>query len=77
MEAALALRETQSTMPLISRREREVLPLIADGLTNAEIAEKLFISVATVNTHRKSLLAKFSVSNTAGLIRLAVKNNLV
>ena len=77
MEAALALRETQSTMPLISRREREVLSLIADGLTNAEIAEKLFISVATVNTHRKSLLAKFSVSNTAGLIRLAVKNNLV
>ena len=77
MEAALALRETQNAMPLISRREREVLTLVADGFTNAEIAEKLFISVPTVNTHRKSLLAKFNVSNTAGLIKLAVKNNLV
>ena len=77
MEAALALRETQTAMPLISRREREVLTLIADGFTNAEIAEKLFISVPTVNTHRKSLLAKFNVNNTAGLIKIAVKNNLV
>lgn len=77
MEAALALRETQNAMPLISRREREVLTLIADGFTNAEIAEKLFISVPTVNTHRKSLLAKFNVGNTAGLIKLAVKYNLV
>lgn len=77
MEAALALRETQNAMPLISRREREVLTLIADGFTNAEIAEKLFISIPTVNTHRKSLLAKFNVGNTAGLIKLAVKNNLV
>lgn len=77
MEAALALRETQNAMPLISRREREVLTLIADGFTNAEIAEKLFISVPTVNTHRKSLLAKFNVGNTAGLIKLAVKFNLV
>lgn len=77
MEAALALRETQNAMPLISRREREVLTLIADGFTNAEIAAKLFISIPTVNTHRKSLLAKFNVGNTAGLIKLAVKNNLV
>ena len=77
MEAALALRETQNAMPLISRREREVLTLIADGFTNAEIAGKLFISIPTVNTHRKSLLAKFNVGNTAGLIKLAVKYNLV
>lgn len=77
MEAALVLRETQNEMPLISRREREVLTLIADGFTNAEIAEKLFISIPTVNTHRKSLLAKFNVGNTAGLIKIAVKNNLV
>lgn len=77
MEAALVLRETQNAMPLISRREREVLTLIADGFTNAEIAEKLFISIPTVNTHRKSLLAKFNVGNTAGLIKIAVKNNLV
>lgn len=77
MEAALALRDTHHEIPLISRREREVLTLIADGFTNAEIAEKLFISVPTVNTHRKSLLAKFNVGNTAGLIKQAVKHNLV
>lgn len=62
---------------MISPQEREVLTLIADGFTTAEIAEKLFISVSTLNTHRKSLLAKFNVNNTAGLIKIAVKNNLV
>ncbi len=77
MEAALSLREKNPGIPLITRREKEVLSLIADGFTNAEIAEKLFISVATVNTHRKSLLEKFNVNNTAGLIKIAAKNNLV
>lgn len=76
-EATLSLREQSNELPLISRREKEVLLLVADGFTNAEIAEKLFISVPTVNTHRKSLLAKFNVNNTAGLIKLAVKHNLV
>lgn len=76
-EAAFSLREQNGEQPLISRREKEVLVLIADGFTNAEIAEKLFISVPTVNTHRKSLLTKFNVNNTAGLIKLAVKHNLV
>lgn len=77
MEVAVSLRKQSEELPLVSRREREVLQLIADGFTNAEIAEKLFISVPTVNTHRKSLLTKFSVNNTAGLIKLAVKHNLV
>ena len=76
-EASASLRESEDKVSLITRREREVLQLIADGLTNAEIAAKLFISVPTVNTHRKSLLSKFNVNNTAGLIKLAVKNNLV
>ena len=76
-EAAFSLREQNGEQPLISRREKEVLVLIADGFTNAEIAKKLFISVPTVNTHRKSLLTKFNVNNTAGLIKLAVKHNLV
>jgi len=76
-EVATALREQPKEAPLISRREKEVLSLIAEGLTNAEIAEKLFISVPTVNTHRKSLLAKFNVNNTAGLIKWAVKYNIV
>lgn len=63
--------------PLITRREKEVLQLIADGLTNSEIAEKLFISVTTVDTHRKNLLTKFEVKNTATLIRMAMQCQLI
>jgi DNA-binding NarL/FixJ family response regulator len=64
-------------VPVVSRREKEVLQLIVDGLTNPQIAEKLFISLHTVDSHRKNLLAKFNVNNTASLIRMAIKNNLV
>jgi DNA-binding CsgD family transcriptional regulator len=51
--------------------------LIAEGLTNAEIAEKLFLSIATVNTHRKSLLEKLDAKNTAILIGKAIKNGMI
>ena len=54
-----------------------MLVLIADGLTNAEIAEQLYISILTVETHRKNLLAKFEVKNTASLIKTAAKLNLL
>lgn len=64
-------------IPIVSRREKEVLQLIVDGLTNPQIAEKLFISLHTVDSHRKNLLAKFNVNNTASLIRIAIKHNLV
>ena len=78
-DAATALRQVppQSNIPLITRREKEVLGLIADGLTNNEIAKNLFISVATVDTHRKNLLAKFECKNIASLIRFAVNMHLV
>lgn len=76
-EAATSMKETSNNTPLITRREKEVLELIAEGLTNNEIAEKLFISIPTVNTHRKSLLEKFKVKNTALLIGNAIKSGLV
>lgn len=63
--------------PVISSREKEVLELIADGFTNPQIAAKLFISLHTVDSHRKNLLTKFSVNNTASLIKLAVKYSIV
>jgi len=66
-----------SDVPVISRREKEVLQLIVDGLTNPQIAEKLFISLHTVDSHRKNLIAKFNVNNTASLIRIAIKYGLV
>ncbi|WP_316834886.1 response regulator transcription factor [Pedobacter nutrimenti] len=76
-EVLSSLRKPEPNQFLITRREKEVLLLIAEGLTNAEIAEKLFISVPTVNTHRKSLLEKFEVKNTAMLIAKATKLELI
>ena len=64
-------------MPVLTRREKEVLKLIADGLTNNQIAEKLFISPTTVDTHRTSILSKFEVKNTANLIRKAMEMDLL
>ena len=60
----------------LTNREREVLKLIANELTTNEIADKLFISTHTVETHRKNLLSKLNVKNIAGLVRFAVKNHL-
>ena len=75
------LLQTGSSMagaiPALTRREKEILQLIADGLTNNQIAEQLFISQLTVDSHRKNLLTKFGVNNTAMLIRYAVENGLV
>lgn len=64
-------KKSLANQPVITRREKEILLLIADGLTNPQIAEKLFISLNTVDTHRKNLLAKFETNNTASLIKLA------
>ena len=71
-EASNTLRKDNGAAIILTRREKEVLELIADGMTNAEIAQKLFISVTTVDTHRKNLLAKFETKNTAALIKIAV-----
>jgi len=71
-EASHTLRKENTTNIVLTRREKEVLELIADGMTNTEIALKLFISVNTVDSHRKNLLAKFEIKNTAALIKLAV-----
>jgi DNA-binding NarL/FixJ family response regulator len=77
-EAAAVVRENKdSQIPVITRREKEVLQLIAEGLTNKEIAEKLFISTTTVDTHRNSLLSKFDVKNTANLVRMAAQFDFI
>ncbi len=77
-EAALSLRKNNAgETPVLTRREKEVLELIADGMTNNEIAAKLFISVTTVDTHRKNLLAKFDARNIASLIKSAMQMQLI
>jgi len=77
-EASQILRKNaDADIPVLTRREKEVLELIADGLTNNEIAQKLFISVATVDTHRKNLLAKFEAKNIASLIKAAMQMQML
>ncbi|KAB2880102.1 response regulator transcription factor [bacterium] len=68
--------KSQSSIP-ITRREKEILRLIVDGLTNQAIAEKLFISPRTVDTHRSNLMQKLEIKNTAGLVRFAIENGIV
>ncbi|MFP5039844.1 response regulator [Parasediminibacterium sp. JCM 36343] len=76
---ATALKNTapKATLPILTKREKEVLELIAEGLNNSEIANKLFLSVTTVDSHRKNMLTKFSVKNTAALVKLAVSNGMI
>jgi DNA-binding NarL/FixJ family response regulator len=77
MAQILIQNKPVKNLPLLTRREKEVLICIADGLTNPEIAEKLFVSPLTIDSHRKNLLTKFDVKNTALLIKIAVENGLI
>jgi DNA-binding NarL/FixJ family response regulator len=61
----------------LTGREIEIIRHIADGLTNQEIAVKLFLSTVTVDTHRKNILSKLQLKNTAALVRYAVENKLL
>ncbi len=61
----------------LTDREVEVLKLIADEHSNPEIAEKLFISIRTVDTHRRNLLEKIGAKNTAGLVKYAIQKGLL
>ncbi|HET6993104.1 MAG TPA: response regulator transcription factor [Bacteroidia bacterium] len=61
----------------ISERETEIIRLVSEGFTNKEIADKLFLSAHTVTTHRKNIMAKLGVNNTAGLVLFAIRNNIV
>ncbi|MEM6764424.1 MAG: response regulator transcription factor [Bacteroidota bacterium] len=69
--------EPSGYLPKITRRERQVLALIVEGLTNSEIASQLHISIKTVDSHRTNLLEKLSARNTASLVRIALEQDLV
>jgi DNA-binding NarL/FixJ family response regulator len=77
-EASQVLRKNDdSNAPVLTRREKEVLELIVEGMTNNEIAAKLFLSSTTVDTHRKNLLLKLSAKNTAELVKLAFLHKII
>lgn len=79
-EAGLALKsetQIQNGIAPLTKREKEILKHIADGLTNMQISKLLFISIDTVDSHRKNLYTKLNVNNTAMLIRFAIENTLL
>lgn len=61
----------------LSKREVEVLVLVAEGYTNSEIADKLFTSKRTIETHRQNILEKTQARNTANLIKYAIENGII
>jgi len=68
--------DSSKTIPL-TPREIDVLKLIVQEFSNSEIADKLFISIRTVDTHRRNLLEKLNLKNTAGLVKYAIKHGLI
>jgi DNA-binding NarL/FixJ family response regulator len=71
-EVTKLIRKQDSDTLFLSRREIQVLSLIAEGYTTKEIADKLFISTLTVETHRKNLLTKLNARNMVSLIKIAM-----
>ncbi|WP_434352439.1 response regulator [Trichococcus flocculiformis] len=69
--------EGDSLYASLSKREKEVLPLVALGYNNRDIAEKLFISVKTVEVHKANIRKKLEVDSYADLLRYSMKNHLV
>lgn len=69
--------EVHDPLAKLSKREREVFYLLADGMPNRVIAKKLFISPRTVETHRARVIKKLGFGSTADLIRYAIRNNLL
>ena len=77
LNKAIGKRESNLFMPKLTRREQEVLKAIAEELTTQEIAEKLFVSVKTVETHRMNLMSKLGARNSVGLIKNALEKGLI
>ena len=75
--ASLPDKEPTDGIPRLTRREKEILKLIAAGNTTAEIASQLFLSPFTVETHRRNLMQKFGVGNAPALIRMATELHLI
>ncbi|MHB8923025.1 MAG: response regulator [Thermoleophilia bacterium] len=69
--------EPTSTFDTLTEREREILKLVAEGYTNREIAESLFISVKTVETHKANIMEKLNLHKRAELVRYAIRKGIL
>lgn len=72
-----SVTQESGDLPKLTRREKHILTLIAEGKTTNKIAEELFISPLTVETHRRNLMQKLEVSNAASLIKVAIEKHLI
>ena len=70
-------KKSSDSIPKLSRREKQILQLIIDEMTTAEIADKLFITFGTVETHRRNIMNKLGARNTAGMVRITMENDLL
>jgi DNA-binding NarL/FixJ family response regulator len=61
----------------LTRREMEILRMIAEGFTSKQISQKLFLSVSTINSHRMNMMKKLGIHDTASLVRFAIQKNLI
>jgi DNA-binding NarL/FixJ family response regulator len=77
LEQFHSVNDAIKNAPVLTRREKEILQFLYDGLTGPQIAEKLFLSHYTIETHRKNLMQKFGVNNTLHLLKMAKDNRLI
>ena len=73
----LARQAESSSGNILTDREREILQLVAEGMTNQEIGTKLCISTSTVDTHRKNIMSKLNIHSVAGLVKYAIRHKIV
>lgn len=77
LEQYHSLKDATQVLPSLTRREKEILQLLYNGLNGPQIAEKLFLSHYTVETHRKNLMQKLNVNSTQQLLKLAIEQKLI
>ncbi len=70
-------KNSERLQPRLTEREKEIVEMIAEEYTTHEIAEQLFLTPDTVETHRKNIIQKLNVRNTAGMIKVAIEQNLI
>ncbi len=75
-KSATAAAPAEDRLDTLTKREREVLKMISNGMTSQDIAKQLFLSPRTIETHRANLMHKLNIHSTAGLIRYAFEHNL-
>lgn len=77
LNSSQSRKSADNPVNILTARETEILQLVAEGLTNQEIAGMLFISPSTVDTHRKNIMAKLDIHSVAGLVKYAIRHKIV